>query len=538
MILAGELSYHVAAKETSLEIPHTPEFQKFLGSDEDAEVQATQFRQQRELLSSLRQSLHKSQRSRILHMGTSVRESIDCAVKSQIGALQCEKQKVLREMELVQRLADKDLMHHVQQYFSLLKDELIKLRLKLSTDSTVSSVHRRQAKMLRDIRVFAHYLYHETSSKVVLTALPRDSAQFKRCKKAVKDNTSKQFLVDAGFQGVKVLAVFKLENAPVSDHLQTLAGDVDNGKVKGLFCVIPKLGFHAVCAYGLHLQQQQLQQQQQPTGLDDLFQVPWFRTDQDELRHSPGHFGKATEQKVGESDSSSPSTARFSAERLAKDSLQYLNSIGGTSPNSADISPMLRFSRQCTLSSLQALPKMDLEEGVLISLCRVLVSRLRTMASLPSPTDIGESLRAGYDAIFCSLSDEYILLNPAYILPEFIMLVHFVVGGDEASPLPPQGLGAENSTNCWVPAALQFPQHDTPSVHASAAQSTLGLGDILLGNEIISQRKQSNNSYAQDDGKSLLAQKRLLASEVDNTLRNTILRLRELLCKALGKFAK
>jgi hypothetical protein len=202
MILAGELSYHVAAKETSLEIPHTPEFQIFLGSDEDAEVQATQFRQQRELLSSLRRSLHKSQRSRILHMGTSLRETIDCAVKSQIGALQCEKQKVMREMELVQRLADKNLMHHVQQYFSLLKDELIKLRLKLSTDSTISSVQRRQAKMLRDIRVFAHYLYHETSSKVVLTALPRDSAQFKRCKKAVKENTSRQFLVDAGFQGV------------------------------------------------------------------------------------------------------------------------------------------------------------------------------------------------------------------------------------------------------------------------------------------------------------------------------------------------
>ena len=31
-----------------------------------------------------------------------------------------------------------------------------------------------------------------------------------------------------------MLAVLKLENAPVSDHLQSLAGEVDNGKVKGL----------------------------------------------------------------------------------------------------------------------------------------------------------------------------------------------------------------------------------------------------------------------------------------------------------------
>ena len=107
--------------------------------------------------------------------------------------------------------------------------------------------------MLRDVKMFAHKLYYETKGKVQITSLSESSSQFKRCSKAVKDNMSLSLLV-SGYSDVNVKHVLKVEHSVLSQHMQKAATQVEDGKVKGLFCVLPPGGLEAMCVYGLHTQ--------------------------------------------------------------------------------------------------------------------------------------------------------------------------------------------------------------------------------------------------------------------------------------------
>ena len=476
MILSGELGYRVSEKHRPRPRGLGPQalassssdFRNFLLVDCDIESQRAHFQLQREQLAALRHTLQKCHRSRVAHEGTTLKASVDAAVRSTLCFLDCSRYRLLRELENMQQQVDAEVMVEVQRYFAHVKDEMESARVKLDTEMAEFDAQRRQAKLLRDVRVFAHHLYHETRGKVVVSVLERDSAQFKRCKKAIKENISSQFMAATGFQCAKVMAVFKLENSLISDHLQKVASSIDDGKVKGLFFTVPKGGLEALCVYGLNANSLANGKRAAPGAMtfDDLFQAPWFRSVPDASAAAADDNLTPAHQPNKPRQSDAVNTG-YSAETVVRESI---SSFTGTADGS--IASAFQFSRQCTLSSLKALPTKELEEGVYISLCRVLVSKLRTTSNYPTLQDIKDALSAGYDAIYSTINDEYLLLKAEYILPEFVMLVNF--GKQEDSHVPSL---RQTLSNIWVPPALTA---ETPNQPSSSTTTATNMGEVLI----------------------------------------------------------
>lgn len=412
MLLSGELCFHAETDLDSI-IGTASEFQSFLLTDCNAASQSEHFNFQREKLSKLHYYCKRIHSDRTRHNEVSLKHSIDSSVRNQISSWEAERTRVLMELRKLQQVADTQLMSYIQEYFSIAKHELLSTRHNTDIDSLDCDINKRQAKVLRDIRVFAHHLYHETKGKVIVTALSQDSAQFRRCKKAIKENTSSKFMFESGYQKVKVRAVLKLENSLISNHLQHLATGIDNGKVKGLFCVVPNGGLHALCAYGLH-SEYTLDSLSSEMGFDDLFQPPWFRTSQSAVSLIPDSSRDSHFQHTS-----------YSAERLAKEGLQFMQQSGACINVANKKLSLFPFGRLCTLSCLHMLSKKQLAEGVFIALCRVLVSRIRTLNTVISADDVEDAIKAGFDSIYSTANEEYILLKPQFVLPEFVMLVYF-----------------------------------------------------------------------------------------------------------------
>lgn len=523
MLLSGELAFrvlHTTQDNAPLEATGH-EFQSFLKSDTQVSTQDEAHRQYSFMLREIGQATLSCHRQRLCDAAI-MRRSIDEAVNVQIGLLDVESSRLLRELRRTQEVSDAHLMHQIRQYFALVKDELSAARLKLNADLTECEVQKRQAKILRDVRIFAHHLYNETRGKIHLSALPRDSAQFKRCKKAVRDNTSKFFMTEMAFQHIKVLAVLKLEHSLISDYLQKIATNMDTGKVKGLFCIVPKGGLHAFCTFGLHTkshlvgQSSSAQAAQEATGRNDLFQAQWFHT-----RGALGRFD-----------------TRFPAEKLAKESLAYMNrqqSVGDE--GSAKLSEM-HFSRNCTLSFLRDLPKRDLEEGVFMALCRVLVSRLRTINSLITAQDVREAQKADYDALYSTVNEEYVLLRPEYILPEFVMLVYFTPVNVAVGSNCLQNEHVPDATKSWVPSTLLPPRFGLQTGGKSGGRANMrgrdldhhppSIGELLMSNRqglqlvaspVISIEENNDNDYGPlHSSRAVLSEKQGIALDVESSL--------------------
>ena len=102
-----------------------------------------------------------------------------------------------------------------------------------------------------------------------------------------------------GYVDAKVLAVLKVEHALISTQLQKSAASIDEGKVKGLFCVIPEGALQSFLAFGLHAQPSSVElpallsrqkaekglemlEEKVDNGLPNLFQTSWIWVDADD----------------------------------------------------------------------------------------------------------------------------------------------------------------------------------------------------------------------------------------------------------------
>ena len=355
--------------------------------------------------------------------------SIDLIIQNQLVALECERLRTKIELKQLQESSDAHLMHLVLQYFGILKEELVATRTRLSIDSRESEMQRRQAKILRDVRLFAHHLNYETKGKLNLTVLPQDSTQFKRCKKAVIDNISPNFLAD--FSEVKVGAVLKLEHVHIADQLQSAAASIENGKVKGLFCALPNNGLYPLCAYGLHAQMLPGMDAKSVNGaiadgLPGLFQIPWFCAGLPPFEASaesssgslpPPPVSSGTAERLAAScipcllnnsaniNVNSPDREKVSSSSSPKKNKHKKDiDASGLSSGSTTPSPLLRFSRCSTPSDLAGFSRADLGEGVFLALCRVLVTRLRTVSGPITSIDVEDALKLRYDAVYSNSS--------------------------------------------------------------------------------------------------------------------------------------
>jgi len=480
MIVSGEMSY-------ALSEPGSPTsraargidggFANFLNHDKSLDRQQESFALQLESLKSVKRLSRLRYREWVETNAPHLYANVDSTVKNQMAALECEKLRKMRELRRLQESSDANLMQLVLQYFVVLKEELMATREKLRIDSMDTLLQRRQARVLRDLKLFAHHLYHETKSKVSLSVLAPDSTQYKRCKKAVKDNIGQQLLTSHGCSDIKVLAVLKLDHGLISDQLRQAAKIVENGKVKGLFYAVPKGGLQAFAAFGLYAQTSPAELVDE--GLPGLFQVPWFwsaqkqQQQQQEYKDGGRHSNKTTNV----------------AETLARGSIAKLHMPSSSSCSEPSVgtthlpSAFMRFSRSSTPSGFDTLQRKDLEEGTFIALCRVLISRLRTVSGVFSEHDVKEASRLGYDAIFSSQLDEYVLLKPQFVLPEFIMYVQLEGGGGTtavAEQAKPSEYASNDSASPWLPKALKAPKF-TSSKGSNSGRSSTSSGATRRG---------------------------------------------------------
>jgi len=345
---------------------------------------------------------------------------------------------------------DATMMEWVLKYFAILRDELVDARMRLKGDDELLTVLSRQAKMHRDLCSFSYRLSVETKDTVSLSAVAKDSSQYKRCRKAVMDSLGSNFTSKfIGYSEINVVNVYKLEHTLLSNNLQKAAAATDSAKVKGLFCSISTKEVHSVCAYGLHCQQVDgLPGKSNPLesfagGLDapgnrPLFSCPWFSVDSK-------HCQPTKSSPTGVASTSRPGDYT-QARRLADSSVV--------------LEP--RFSRSSAPTRLLQLSPEELMQGTYLALCRVLISRLRLIDEDISEDAVRESARLGYDALYSTTLEEYVLLKPDHILPEFIMHIHLVKGSDGAkagatSPRAKAPTVRPDLTGvCRVPAALQM----------------------------------------------------------------------------------
>lgn len=115
---------------------------------------------------------------------------------------------------------DNALMKIVLQYSALLVSELELSRVNMRADEWAIKALQQQAQVAFQLRLFKEYVAIETRGLITLEILSKDNEQYKRCKKAIKDNITPSFLRAGNFQGVRVLNIYHLQNDRLAKYLK------------------------------------------------------------------------------------------------------------------------------------------------------------------------------------------------------------------------------------------------------------------------------------------------------------------------------
>ena len=300
----------------------------------------------------------------------------------------------------------------------------------------------------------------------IIPPSPPPPRQAKRCSKAVRENISKAKLQQQGYVDIKILNVFKLEHAFLSKKLQRAnERAVGNVKIKGLFVPLPKNGLYGFCAYGLYAQG--IGPNPSPATLPGIFHLPWFCT---ELSGSSEPIrASSVDARGGVADGPSagsgargkgptkpgPGKPRGTAESLARANLdlflrfsKYSNPVVAAPPSPAAAAAAAGQQRQPTPT---APTTSETDDGTFISLCRVLVRNQRTVDGAITERHIQLAQADGVDALYSRANDEYVLLRPEHVLPEFIMHVRLLgkgpdVGGEDVGGVARRAAGGPAGT--------------------------------------------------------------------------------------------
>lgn len=150
-----------------------------------------------------------------------------------------------------------------------------------------------------------------------------------------------------------------------------------NAKLKGLFCCLPAEAVYSFAVHGIADQQvpsiiqEHLSKQKSP----DVLSASWLFANEDPLLP------------------------------LSED-LQNVHNIAGAAnklTNRGADKPHIRFSRFSTISSVAHYNEKQLEKGILLALCRVLIVKQKTVNGFVEDSNILDAHANGYDAIMSTL---------------------------------------------------------------------------------------------------------------------------------------
>lgn len=424
--ISGEVFFR-SAKQTSfikqlLQDKELANLHSFLGFDANTALQLSQSKKFLDSLKNIRRLNKAAYDTAIAHDTEHISQFFDSTCKLAREEAVYVLGRTREELLQFQQAADAQIMQLVLHYFAILKDELNSTRERLDKDIVEFQIMKQQAKRLRDVQIFSRHLRMETQGKVSIEIIDMDSPQAKRCAKAVRENMNRTKLQEMGYMDVKILNVFKLEHSLLSRKLQQ-ANEKTSGavKIKGLFCSLPKNGLCSFCAYGLYAQGFGAGIAYQPPPLPSIFHLPWFCTElsgsSEPIRANSIESSRVTDGRNKAPPKSATSKPRGTAESLARSNLDlHLRFSKFSNPSAAALFPLPQSSSEN-------------DEGTFISLCRVLMKRLRTVEDDFTENQIRNAIADGYDAMYSKSREEYILLRPEYVLPEFIMHVRLLGKG-------------------------------------------------------------------------------------------------------------
>lgn len=385
-LTSGELFYHASDFGTggkALYKDVVKEFWDFLEMDSHNAVIARSLNKYQKIAKHLMRGYELKIQTRETEIVTLVK-STQAIILSQIKMLNSV---TVAKLSQYQRLFESSMMQLVLDYFTILKSEVDACKGKNSTDALEQEILMKQAVVLRDIRLFACHLLVESRGQLSLSMLGIDTPQFTRCVKAVTDNVNcthcPSLTVDSLKASLRVKNVLKLQNLYLSNKLKAASDKVTNGKVKGLFCCLSIEQFYKFVAFGLNAQTLPYTTTNNLKSLaGDVFSTAWFC--------SAPPLGLPVNKEVA---------------RLQKVVGTAAKLCTAPAVQQADVSKgLIRFSRYSTLSILQEFSQDDIERGVFLSLCRVLIVHQKTIPTAIQTSDIMEATSLNYDALYSTLT--------------------------------------------------------------------------------------------------------------------------------------
>lgn len=158
---------------------------------------------------------------------------------------------------------------------------------------------------------------------------------------------------------------------------QNSSQNVLNGKIKGLFCCVSVETFFNFSVYGLYSQSLISKSTHDLQSLArEVFSPVWYA-------------GEAAQGVPMNRDTS------------------YLAKVSGFAAKRSTLfdKPIaLRFSRFSSVSQIKEYDPEELQNGVFLSLCRVLILHQRSVVGPITDTDIQEALAMNYDSVYSTLT--------------------------------------------------------------------------------------------------------------------------------------
>eukprot|EP01039_Chlorochromonas_danica_P005261 gene5261-5795_t len=423
-VISGELLYHLCGFEQINLIKddsvRSQLLHQFLGNNRSATVTIstpsagnvteanntssnnTNDREEIAALQALRDQVEMNYQSTVHHLTKGLSEEIDSVRRSLMVEVLIERELAHTELKKDLHRFDAAAMQSILQYASVIKADMEAAKRQLAQERQEKEILKQQARVCRDFLLFSCHLNMESRGRIDIVCLPHQSTQFQRCVKAVHDNLNDV----RSPEEVRILNVFKIKHQALAHLLHAATMKVGREvKARGLFCC---LSAEEVGSFAVHGLAAWRKEEVQANGrafssslpTDSLLSLPWVF-----LSPTPLLPLRADLQAAY---SNAGTAARIAAERPCK-------------------LERWRFSRFSSLSDLIHQSEESLQKGVFLCLCRVLLVRQKTLAAGERLSERAalQAASEGYDSLYSPEEDEYILLQPAFVLPEFFIHTHF-----------------------------------------------------------------------------------------------------------------
>ena len=314
-------------------------------------------------------------------------------------------------------------------YFAALEREQEIYRRRMEEESLSCNRLSLQVKESLRLSVFAIHLESETDSQILLKRLPPAHPQHVRCRRAASENIKPGYFDNSTpFSGINVLDVYKVENAPELDRFQKRAAAMEPGKVKGLFTSVTGSAIERIIALGMG---------KQDSGNQHLFRRAWYayHNNKSEVGYAESRIRKAA---VCQFPRSFSRYSTLEADRTAIEHAAELDRSGVRPPTSASSTTNKENEKKgSTLksgsgsgSSSSSSSKGggaprdgggEVNDDIrYLVLCRVAVGKVfvtsKEYRGFPS---VGTD--PAFDSMYNPLQEEYLVLRPEQVLPEFVI---------------------------------------------------------------------------------------------------------------------